>query len=77
MCSLTHSESGQKLAEPLLHSGTPVLKLTQVARTLQPTQEASFLDCHGDRSVGRGMESKSDCEEGILICVASLARAVL
>lgn len=34
LCSLTHSEPGQKLAEQLLQSETPVLTLTQTARTL-------------------------------------------
>lgn len=48
LCSLTHSKPGQKLAEQLLQSGTPVLKLTQTAGTLLPIQGAFFQECGGD-----------------------------
>lgn len=53
LCSLTHSQPGQKTGRAAPQSGTPVLKLTQAAGTLLPIQGASFQACGGDMEMVR------------------------
>lgn len=48
LCSLTHSELGQKSGRAAPQSRTPILKLTQTSWTLWPIQGSSLWECGGN-----------------------------